>query len=297
MSFKIVAPVLIIVSELDQAGMNMLLTLREILQTGEPQEISVPESWKEGSYTLEFTEDMQIAILTISVSHIRVDFMKGFLDTNLVIFASKHSSESGKKTLLAHPLGNWGEDTIGSGLYHSIGIAPAYALYTAYHSIKKNKIKASLDEFWVGLEVSHHGPTELDVPAIFMETGGSATEWADLRATEVVAKAITDVAHAYTSPIEETLPCFIGIGGGHYAPAFIKRVDAKMLMVAHMIPKYHSDKLDEDFLRKVYERSIGKDMSFLLDKKGLKGSERSRLIELITKLGYSYKLTTDYSTK
>ncbi len=291
-------PVLIIVSELDQAGMNMLVTLRELLRASNPVELTAPESWEEGRYTLEISEDNSVGILKISTSHIRVDYMRGYLRTNLVIFASKHKSESGRKTLLAHPLGNWGEDTIGSGKSHSVGIAPAYALFRAYHSIKEHQTDAGLTEYWVGLEVSHHGPTELDVPAIFMETGGSKEEWNDLRATEVVARAIVDVARVYVSEEPRgNLPAFVGIGGGHYAPAFIKRVDAEMLMVGHMVPKYHSDKLDEDFLKRIVERSIPSDISFLLDRKGLKGSERIRLIELFEKLGYDYKLTTEFPTK
>lgn len=292
---KISAPVIVLVSELDEAGQNMLTGIKEEVDFLPAQLIDRKEDWPEGKYSFQLASDESFGVLQIPHSQIFTDYLEGVLDCKLVIFASKHSSAAGKKAILAHPLGNWGEPFEGSGQPSSIGIVLASALFRAYHALKKRKAEARLANYWLGLEVSHHGPTELDVPAIFMETGGTLEEWQDLKATKVVAQAILDVIQSIDYP-EEEIPAAIGIGGGHYAPSYIKRVDARMFRIGHMTPKFHSEKLDESMLTNAWEKTRASEKIFLLDKKGLKGSERRRIIDLLDKLEFPYALTTDFPT-
>ena len=290
------APVIILVSEQDIAGINMRTFLRELHEFAEVA-FTPPESWPKGNYTLEYTNDKTICLLSIPEKQIYAEYLEGTVETNLIIFASKHYSQTGKKTLLVHPVGNWGIIDMGSGLEKTVCIAPAYALYRGMHALLKYQKEAQLDHYWVGMEVTHHGPS-INLPVIFMEAGGSEEEWKDLQATRVVAQAILDVAKLYTVPdFKEDLDTYIGIGGGHYAPSFIKRAQAEILMIGHMVPKYKSENLDEEMIKQAYERTQGQRKYFLLDKKGLKGSERRRLIELMDTLGYGYKLTTDFPTE
>lgn len=289
------APVIILVSEQDEAGKNMRKALYELISL-QPQEFTPPITWPEGDYKTEFTKDNKICMLSIPQKQIYAEWLEGTVETNLLIFASKHYSQTGRKTLLVHPVGNFTEVDMGSGQNKKVCIAPAYALYKGMHALLKYQSEANLDHYWVGMEVTHHGPS-IDLPVIFMEAGGTIEEWQDLEATRVVAKAIVDVALEYTDmKFKEDLDTYIGFGGGHYAPSFIKRVKAEMLMLGHMIPKHKAAELNEKMLVQAYDKTIGVNKAFLLDKKGLKGSDRRRLIELIESLGYHYKLTTELPT-
>ena len=293
--YKIKAEIIIIFSKEDEASLNMLKHIKEELELSEPEKINCLPKWDPGTYELYFTKNRSICLLIIPGSQIATDYFKDYLEANLVIFASKHSSKTGKKTLLAHPLGNWAEKFQNSGLNRNLGIAPAYAIYKALKFLKLYQEKLGLDQYWVGLEVTHHGPTELSVPAIFMEAGGNIEAWRDKLATRAVALAILAVAKIYIKPsFEEKLITYIGVGGGHYAPSFIKRVQRDEIMVGHMIPKFHSGKLDKEMIEKAFNKTEGKTKRFLIDKKGLKASDRHRIISLIDELGLEYKLTSDY---
>jgi D-aminoacyl-tRNA deacylase len=295
---RISAPVIIIISKFDEAGMNMYNAINKIIPLNDKETLKPNESWPSGIYETQTPKDESFKILFIDHSQINTDYLEGFLETKLVIFASKHSSKAGMKAVLVHPLGNWEESFENSGKEKSIGIVNASSMYIAYHAIKKYKKEEQLNDFWLGLEVSHHGPTELNVPAIFMETGGTKDEWNDLIATRVVARAILDVVDwVNTKNMEETnLPAIIGIGGGHYAPSFIKRVDNNMFCVGHMIPKHHTKGLDKDLLKQAWDNTIAEEKMFLIDKKGISGSVRQELIRIFEEKGYKYALTTDYPT-
>ncbi len=288
------SPVTIIVSRTDDAGMNMKKHLVE-LDSYEKMALNVPETWPKGDYELLMSKSK--ALLTIPERQIHADYMKGYIETNLLIFASKHSSKAGMKAILVHSTGNWSEAWNNSGRGRSLGISHGQAMFRGYHSLKKQKELLELDEYWLGIECTHHGPTELDVPLLFMECGGTETEWNDVKATKAVSYAINEVADSFVDPKEDKLPTAIGIGGGHYCPAFVKRIDAKMFYLGHVAPKHHHDALDEEMVIKAWERTKAKEKFFLIDKKGTKGAKRQELIQIFEKHGYPWKLTTAYPTK
>lgn len=295
---KLAADVIIVVSELDQAGVNMRKYLLELHQFEEKEILTTPDTWPTGEFSVQKSPNLSVLILNLPQHQILTDYLKDSLDAKLVIFASKHSSAAGTKALLTHVTGNWKEAQRNSGKDRSLALALPDALYHAYFALRKYRDKSALDEYTYGLEVSHHGPTEWDVPLIFMEMGGTEFEWADLRAAKAVAHAIWDVTQLFLqNNYIVDLPAFIGIGGTHYAPAFGKRVEAKMFKPGHMIPKYHIDALDEELLKTAWERTRGDNKIFLIDKKGTSGAQRKVLTALIEKSAYPWAYTTQYSTK
>ncbi|MHC1625487.1 MAG: D-aminoacyl-tRNA deacylase, partial [Methermicoccaceae archaeon] len=62
----------------------------------------------------------------------------------------------------------------------------------------------------VSLEATHHGPTDIKVPSLFVEIGSSEGEWDNEQAGKIVAQAIL----ACDMPPEMSVA--IGLGGTHY---------------------------------------------------------------------------------
>ncbi|RMG19970.1 MAG: hypothetical protein D6732_29285 [Methanobacteriota archaeon] len=288
-------PVLIIVSQTDLAGMNMLDTLLR-LDTYSEVEFSIPDSWKGDNYRLLKNQRGTKGILLIPHSQIHTDYLKGHISTNLLIFASKHSSKAGMKAVLVHTTGNWSDPWQDSGSPRTLAIAPAFAIYEGYHSLKRHLGHSSLTDYWVGMECTHHGPTDLDVPVLYMECGGTETEWKDTDATAVVGHAIDDVANTFIDPPEETLKAAIGIGGGHYCPAFVKRLDARMFYMGHVAPKHVHNDLDEEMIIQAWNRTQAKERFFLIDRKGTRGPVRRMIIDVCEKHGFPWAYTTDFPT-
>jgi D-aminoacyl-tRNA deacylase len=135
-------------------------------------------------------------------------------------------------------------------------------------------------------EATHHGPSELDVPSLFIEIGSSEEEWKNDRAREILAETIVYVlknSERYRSKFKPA----IGIGGGHYAPKQTKRALETDLAFGHILPKY-AQPVDEDLLVRAIERSHEQIEAIYVDWKGSKGETRQLARSLAEKLGLEF---------
>lgn len=284
--------VLIIVSKQDIAGLNMKSRLIENIKFDLIKEFKQPETWPVGDYHY-YVSDL-CSLLIIPENQIKTDYFQGTIKSRLIIYASKHSSGAGQKSLLVHTTGIWGKESGHGGNDHEIALAPSLALTYGYNKIKELKSQRNLEEFWIGVEVTHHGPSALDIPLMYIETGGTEVEWNDIDACNLIADVIHEIIKLYNIPDTEfnsieTNPAMIGIGGGHYAPSFIKKLDKEEYMLGHIIPKYAHEDLTDEMIKMAWERTIAKEKIFLIDKKGTKSHFRHHFIEVIEKLGYPWK--------
>ncbi len=288
--------ILIIVSKQDEAGLNMKNRLFEIIKFELFKEFKAPITWPVGDYQYFISE--LCSLLVIPENQIKTDYFQGTVKSRLIIYASKHSSGAGQKSLLVHTTGIWGKESGHGGNDNEIAFAPSLALTYGYNKIKELKQKRNLDEFWIGAEVTHHGPSALDIPLMYIETGGTEIEWNDVEACNLIADVIYEIIKIYHIPdtefdLLETKPAMIGIGGGHYAPSFIKKLDKEEYMLGHIIPKYAHEDLTDEMIKMAWEKTIAKKKIFLIDKKGTKSNFRHHFIEVIERLGYLWKYTRD----
>jgi len=101
-------------------------------------------------------------------------------DAGSFIFLSKHRSDSQIPTLTCHCTGNFAADNPYGGNPHELAIS--------YPSLQKGYLKAitaarhRVPEYDVIIEATHHGPTSLKKPVLFVELGSSEKQWADSNA-------------------------------------------------------------------------------------------------------------------
>jgi len=204
------------------------------------------------------------------------DFFSGL---ELVVFISRHSSESGKPTLSVHTPGNFGEAELG-GMARKVSVSPANAMRDALKTMARLKSEMELD-YEVSYEATHHGPS-LDVPTMFVELGSSSKQWGDMRAAEAVAHAAME---AVTNFGNSSAKAVLGIGGLHYNSKFTRMALENDIAFGHMIPKYAMPSMDEEVLRQSIERTLEKMESVILDWKGIKGEDKPRLAEMLKNIG------------
>lgn len=198
---------------------------------------------------------------------------------DLVIFASKHSSEKKEKTLSVHSPGNWNE-IWGGGLPNRVCPVSAQFNKHLFQKLKKHQEESKLTKYKVTLECTHHGPL-IDRPAVFIEIGSSEMDWKDRGAGFCVAKAIREAIETWKeNPYEEIA---IGIGGPHYCPSFNKLQLNSNVGISHIIPKYVKP-ITEEMILEALNNTI-EDVDFaILDWKGLgKAEERNKVIEILEK--------------
>jgi len=167
-----------------------------------------------------------------------------FFDISFVVFVSRHSGDTGP-LLTAHHTGNFGEAEYG-GEDTSLAVpAPSATRHLLWRFSED-----APEGFDVGMEATHHGPSEIETPSLFAEIGSGEDEWEREDAARAVAKAVLSLPER-----EEPRTTVVGVGGGHYAPRFTRVVLETDAAVGHIVADYALEGLDADILREAYEMS------------------------------------------
>lgn len=204
-----------------------------------------------------------------------------FPASDLFVFASKHRSEAGVPALTVHATGNWGSDAEVGGRPRELGLTSARALRAAYQYLEKN----ALPGFDVTLEATHHGPTSLTTPSVWVELGSTEQQWHDAKAAGVVAKAILACCQNYERQKGKVA---IGFGGTHYADKFNK-LEGKEFAFSHIAPKYALASLDASLVRQALAKTQEKVELALVDWKGCTADQRAKLIPALEMSGVKWE--------
>ncbi|ODS37327.1 MAG: hypothetical protein A7316_05570 [Candidatus Altiarchaeales archaeon WOR_SM1_86-2] len=277
---------LIAFSQRDLAGKNIAKILVE--------KFGFEETNKEfDGYPVYKRGDIQV--IGCKEDTIQLDYLNKFACPEICVIASRHKSASGKETLTCHSTGNFGAAEAG-GNDRELAIAPAVYLREALLSMQKEKENGGLKEYDVTLEVTHHGPTNLPFPVLFIEVGSSKEQWSDQGACEAVANSIYGIL---SSGVKED-KVVIGFGGPHYAPNFTKLLSKsfrksfiKNISVGHIAPKYAVDTIDKNLIKQMISKTTPKPEFAVLDWKGLKWEHRERVIGILNELGFEWKKISD----
>ncbi len=206
-----------------------------------------------------------------------------FPDAELVVFLSRHSSQSGTPTLSVHTPGNLSAAGLG-GLPRTVSVAPAGAMQTALKSLSRLNQELHLD-YEVSYEGTHHGPS-LEVPTRFVELGSSATQWRDEIAAKAVGEAAIEAIANFGSTAESAV---LGIGGTHYNAKFTQMALKGEAAFGHMIPKYAIADVDAGMLRQCVDRTQENVLAAVLDWKGIKSEDKPALMKTLTEVGLPIK--------
>jgi len=218
--------------------------------------------------------ELQLAYL--ETDDIFADNLDQRFQVDAIIFASRHKSESGEPTLTTHVSGNLTSEARFGGRPKRLALAHPQMMKTVLRGLKSAQERLGLDRYVVSLEATHHGPTELKVPSLFVEIGSSERQWSDVVAAEAVAEAI------YTCATKPALgEPSVGFGGGHYSMKHTEANLGEEFAVGHILPKYFFDRFDPSVVWLAFERTIGRCTTAIIDWKGIRGPERRKLVELL----------------
>jgi D-aminoacyl-tRNA deacylase len=217
----------------------------------------------------------EVTLATLSDESVRAQNLpQDFPNAELIVFISRHSSQSGKPTLSVHTPGNLGAAELG-GLPRQVSVAPALAMQTALKALKRQQETLKLD-YAVSYECTHHGPS-LAVPTMFVELGSSMPQWEDTVAAQAVAHAAIEAISNFAPAASAVL----GIGGTHYNQKFADMALHGKAVFGHMIPKYAVGMVDAEVLGQCVERTLEEVSMAILDWKGIKSEDKPRLLSAL----------------
>lgn len=222
------------------------------------------EERRDGSYPLEAHE---LEIVRIDDRLIYQDYLDRSLDADLILFLSRHSSVRPVPMLTVHVTGNLDRADFG-GLVRSLPpAAPGWM-----HSILRNLSRNAPEGFRAGYEVTHHGPSEISTPSLFVEVGSTEKEWRDPVAGRAVALSVLQACPTGIIPL-------IGFGGTHYAPRQTHIALSSQGAFGHIAHTREVLSLDERMVREMWEKTGA--VAAYIDKKALSGGELEKIRNLL----------------
>lgn len=227
----------------------------------------------------------QVNLITLEEDAVKAQMLpENFPEAQLIIFISKHSSQSGKPTLSVHTPGNFADAELG-GLPKAVSVAPAFAMQTALQALLYHKEHSGLD-YEVSYECTHHGPS-LNVPTMFVELGSLPQQWADSRAAKAVGDSAMTAIYRFSSSTSNS--AVLGIGGTHYNQQFTIMSIVGAAAFGHIIPKYAIPMVDSDMIKQCVEKTFERVPLTILDWKGIKSEDKPSLISALEAIGLPYK--------
>jgi len=274
---------IIVFSSQDEAGKNIA---RHLIASGFSPAAPVEspdgplESWQKDGILLV---QVPVRLSTECDSLAKSPFFK----TDLVVFASRHRSESGKPCLTVHATGNFGADSSHGGRPGELARTSARALRCAYRFLETHAVEG-FDPY---LEATHHGPTSLPSPSIFVEVGSTEKEWKMDAPAKAVANAIMETClqqlAGYPNEAAEGAAVAIGFGGTHYAAKFSKNADK--FAFSHIAPKHALEVPDARLVKQMMEKTAEKVSCAVVDWKGTTQPQREKLFAAFKELGLEWK--------
>jgi D-aminoacyl-tRNA deacylase len=259
---------ILVTSEQDLASMTMKDILIRDYEFSENGELF------EGNPIFSKGEDVKL--ITTNRDMIHSDHLEDQFDAEVFIFCSRHRAESGKPALLVHSTGNLGDEALFGGTPNQLSVSAPSLVSIALKRLFEERNNRGLDEFDVSLEVTHHGPTSMKTPLVFVELGSSEEYWTHQEGAQAVAAAVIDCT---VEPLVGD--AVIGFGGTHYASKFNRLVLEKGYKIGHMAPKYAINKITPDVLNQMISRSTNPIVSAIIDWKGMNAENKAHVLPML----------------
>lgn len=196
-----------------------------------------------------------------------------FDEPDLLFFASSHAGDTGP-LLTTHCTGNFGPAEYG-GQNGDLAEHAPNALAAVVQAFDRH----SPDGYDVGVECTHHGPSNVGCPSLFVELGSKESEWNDPNGARAVARTILDCRD--TRPYRDRT--LVGFGGGHYAPRFERIIRETDWTVGHIAADWALEEMGDPFdAQHIIEQSFRQSGA----RRALVEDDYARLEAVIKDLGY-----------
>jgi D-aminoacyl-tRNA deacylase len=204
--------------------------------------------------------------------------LDSYFNPQAYIFLSKHKAESGIASLTAHSTGNFSEKAEVGGRPREMGRVDPNLLKN--YMISLSRRRGSVKDYEITIEATHHGPTSLQKPLLFVEIGAAERNWADEHAASVVADALME------SLTERRIweKVALGFGGTHYPEKLNKLLVDGELALAFVVPRHALEHIDEGMMGEMIRKSSSPIRYAAVDWKGL-GSHKDKILGLAEKFG------------
>ena len=229
-------------------------------------------------------------LVTIPEHHLYRDHLDRDLEAafgqraEVVVYLSKHVSESRRPSLTVHPIGNPRGAEFGGQPETLVPSAPRW-MTAALRGLRK---EARGLPYNVTFEATHHGPY-LTTPTFYIEQGSTETEWADLAASRAIARVLLAL-----EPVDA--PIAIGLGGGHYVPRQTDLALERRVAFGHLLAAYALEGGSDRAIDQAVDRTEGATLAYV-HRKSLSKPDVRTFEERLENLGLRIVREADLSVE
>lgn len=232
---------LIVTSSEDPASMNIRARLLEKTGWSENGSLDGHPAMKKGDFLMVQVDKIHLDEELIDE---RVSKALG-VTAEVVVFASRHRSESKIPTLTVHPIGNFSSADLG-GRPGTLCKSSPQLMTSALRTLSARGRGLG---FNISFETTHHGPF-VNSPAFYIEIGSYEELWGREDAAEAITESMLNIK-------DEGYPVIVCAGGGHYAPRFTEVALSKKVAIGHMAANYALEALKPDMIEQMANKSGG----------------------------------------
>jgi D-aminoacyl-tRNA deacylase len=199
--------------------------------------------------------------------------LDSFFRPQAYIFLSTHRSESGIPSLTVHTTGNFTDKEVLGARPKEVGaIDPDLQ---KNYLIALNERRSQLDGYEITIEATHHGPTSLRRPVLFVELGSTEKQWGDEHAAGVISDAL--VASLASGKRWDRVA--LAFGGTHYPQKFNEVLLGDEYALSAVVAKHYLEWIDGEMFGQLIQRTSKFPRQVLVDWKGA-GPHREKIILL-----------------
>jgi D-aminoacyl-tRNA deacylase len=214
-----------------------------------------------------------VILATIDSEIIEPPDLDAYFRPQAYVFLSTHRAESGIPSLTVHTTGNFTDKEVLGARPREVGaIDPDLQ---KNYLIALDERRSQLEGYEITIEATHHGPTSLRRPVLFVELGSSEKQWGDAHAAEVISDALM----ASLASGKKWDKVALAFGGTHYPEKFNRVLLEGEYALSAVVTKRYLEWIDGEMFGQLIQRTSRFPRAVMVDWKGA-GSHREKIILL-----------------
>jgi|SRR5208282_5395280 len=217
-----------------------------------------------------------LLLATIDTELVNPPDLDTYFNPAAYVFLSRHRAESGIPSVTVHTTGNFTNEEYLGGRPREIGwVNPDLQ---KNYMIALNRRRKQLEGYQVSIEATHHGPTSLRKPVLFVELGSSEKNWGDEHAGKMIGDALMEML----SERKAWEKVAIAFGGTHYPEKLNKLLVDSEFALSAVVAKYYLEGIDDAMFGQIIQKTTKFPRYAAMDWKGM-GKHKERIMELVTR--------------
>lgn len=203
---------------------------------------------------------------------ISADWLDGTYGYDGYVFLSRHAAESGRLALTCHSTGNFAVARFG-GNDRQVAV-PHPHLQKAYLRALKRR-ESEFPGFEITIEATHHGPTAIPKPSMFVEVGTTEEQWND----GALCAAVADIVDGAMSSKPAGAPVAVCFGGTHYPAKFTAELLGGDHALGTVVPRHALGDVDQELFGHIMAQNR-QATAALLDWRGM-GKHKQKILGML----------------